>query len=91
VQRVSRSIRSSLVIPKPPISPTSTSSQVLKSGLGFGVVAKVGLVAALARVVRLLLGLALVLDFVFVLALALLLAFIVQSLGPLVGPMIANA
>ena len=90
MQRVSRSIRSSLVIPKPPISPTSTSSQVLKSGLRIGVVSKVGLVAALARVVRLVLGLALVLDFVLVFALALLLVFIVESLGPLAGLMIAN-
>ena len=78
------------MIPKPPISPTSTSSQVLKSGLGFGVVAKVGLVAALALVVRLVLGLALVLGFVLVFALALLLAFIVESLGPLAGMMIAS-
>ena len=89
-QRVSRSILSSLVIPKPPISPTSISSQVLKSGLRFGVVIEVGLVNALARVVRFVLGLALVLDFDFVFALALCLAFMVGSLGPLAGLMIAN-
>ena len=90
MQRVSRSIRSSLVIPKPPISPTSTSSQVLKSGLGFGVVAKVGLVAALALVVRLVLGLAFVLCLDFAFALLLLLAFMVRSLEPLARLMIAN-
>ena len=90
VQRVSRSIRSSLVIPKPPISPTSISSQVLKSGLRFGVVIEVGVVAALVRVVRLVLGLALVLGFDFVFALALCLAFMVGSLGPLAGLMIAT-
>ena len=57
------------MIPKPPISPTSTSSQVLKSGLRFGVVIGVVIVAVLARVVRLVLDLALVLgfDLVFVL------------------------
>jgi hypothetical protein len=90
VQWVSRSIRSSLVIPKPPISPTSISSQVLKSGLRFGVVIEVSLVPAFARVVRLLLGLALVLALDFVFALALFLVFIVRSLGPLAELMIAN-
>ncbi len=91
VQRVSRSIRSSLVIPKPPISPTSTSSQVLKSGLKLGLVIEAGLVVALALVVVLvLLGLdfALGLDFGF--ALAFLFAFMVESLGPLAELMIAN-
>jgi hypothetical protein len=78
------------VIPKPPISPTSISSQVLKSGLRFGVVIEVGLVAGLARVVRLVLGLALVLGFDFVFALALCFAFMVGSLGPLARLMIAN-
>jgi len=78
------------VIPKPPISPTSISSQVLNSGLMFGVVIEVGLVAAFARVVRLVLGLVLVLCFDFVFALDLLLAFMVGSLGPLAGLMIAN-
>jgi hypothetical protein len=90
VQRVSRSIRSSLVIPKPPISPTSTSSQVLKSGLRFGAVIELGFVIGLARVARFFFDLALVLAFVLVFALAFLLAFIVGSLGPLAGLMIAN-
>ncbi len=85
MQLLSRSIRSSLVIPKPPISPTSTSSQVLKSGLTLGVVIEAGLGAALALVVRLFLGLALVLGLDFVFALALLLAFMVGSLGLLAG------
>lgn len=89
MQRVSRSIRSSVVIPKPPISPTSTSSQVLKSALIFGVVIETVLGTAVVLVALLFLGLALVLGFDFF-ALALLLAFIVRSLGPLVGPMIAN-
>jgi hypothetical protein len=78
------------VIPKPPISPTSISSQVLKSGLRFGVVIEVGVVAALVRVVRLVLGLALVSGFDFVFALALCLAVMVGSLGPLAGLMIAT-
>ncbi len=91
MQRVSRSIRSSLVIPKPPISPTSISSQVLKAGLRFAVVIGLGLGATLARVVLLVLGLALVLCFDFFFALALFLAFMVGSLGLLVGLMIANA
>jgi hypothetical protein len=90
VQCVSRSIRSSLVIPKPPISPTSISSQVLKPGFRFGVVIEVGLVDAYARGVRLVLGLALVLCLDFVFALLLLLAFMVGSLGPLARLMIAN-
>ena len=90
VQRVSRSIRSSLVIPKPPISPTAISSQVLKSGLRFGVAIEFGVVAAIARGVRLVLGLALVLGFDLVFALALCLAFMVGSLGPLAGLMIAT-
>jgi len=90
VQRVSRSIRSSLVIPKPPMSPTSTSSQVLKSGLRFGAVIELGFVIGLARVARLFFDLALVLAFVLVFALAFLFAFIVGSLGPLAGLMIAN-
>jgi hypothetical protein len=90
VQRVSRSIRSSVVIPKPPMSPTSTSSQVLKSGLKVGVVIEAGLGAADALVVRAFLDLALVLDLDFVFALDLLLAFMVGSLGPLAGLMIAN-
>ena len=89
MQRVSRSIRSSVVIPKPPISPTSTSSQVLKSALIVGVVIETVLGTAVVLVALLFLGLALVLGFDFF-ALALLLAFIVRSLGPLVGPMIAN-
>ncbi len=89
MQRVSRSIRSSVVIPKPPISPTSTSSQVLKSAFIFGVVIEAGLGTAVGLVVLLFLGLALVLGLDFF-ALALLLAFIVRSLGPLVGPMISN-
>ena len=89
MQRVSRSIRSSVVIPKPPISPTSTSSQVLKSTFVVGVVIETGLGAAVTLVVLLFLGLALVLGLDFF-ALALLLAFIVESLGPLVGPVIAN-
>ena len=78
------------MIPKPPISPTSTSSQVLKSGLRFGVVIGVGIVADLARVVRLVLDLALVLGFDLVFALALCLTFIAGSLGPLATPMIAR-
>jgi len=78
------------VIPKPPISPTSTSSQVLKSALRFGVVVAVGIVVVLARVVRLVLDLALVLGFDLVFALALRLAFMVGSLGPLARPMIAR-
>jgi len=90
VQRVSRSIRSSVVIPNPPISPTSTSSQVLKSGLKGGVVIEAGLGVAVVLVVRLFLGLALVLDLDRVFALALLLAFMVGSLGPLAGLMIAD-
>ncbi len=81
VQRVSRSIRSSLVIPKPPISPTSISSQVLKSGLRFGVIIEVRLVDTLDRVVRFVLGLVLVLGLDFVFTLALCLAFMVGSLG----------
>ena len=89
MQRVSRSIRSSVVIPKPPISPTSTSSQVLKSALIVGVVIATVLGTAVVLVALRFLGLAPVLDFDFF-ALALLLAFIVESLGPLVGPMIAN-
>ncbi len=90
MQWVSRSIRSSLVIPKPPISPTSISSQVLKSGLRFGVVIEVGLVAAFARVVLFVLALVLLLCSDFVFALDLVLAFIVGSLGPWAGLMIAN-
>ena len=90
VQWVSRSIRSSLVIPKPPISPTSISSHVLKSGLTIGVVIEAGLGVTLALVVRLFLGLAFVLCFDLVFALALFLAFMVGSLGPLAGLMIAN-
>ncbi len=90
MQRVSLSIRSSLVIPKPPMSPTSISSHVLKSGLRFGVVIGVGLVAAFALGVRFVLGLVLVVCFDFVFALLLLLAFMVGSLGPLAGLMIAN-
>ena len=78
------------MIPKPPISPTSISSQVLKSGFRFGVVIEVGPVAACARVVRLVLGLVLVLCFDFVFALLLLLAFMAESLGPLARLMIAN-
>ncbi len=78
------------MIPKPPISPTSTSSQVLKSGLRFGVVIGVGLVAVPARVVPLVLDLALVLGFDLVFALALCLTFMVGSLGPLAGPVIAR-
>ena len=62
----------------------------MKSGLRFGVVIEVGFVNALARVVRFVLGLALVLDFDFVFALALCLAFMVGSLGPLAGLMIAT-
>ena len=89
MQRVSLSIRSSVVIPKPPISPTSTSSQVLKSALIVGVVIGTGLATAVVFDVLLFLGLALVLGLDFF-ALALLLAFIVESLGALVGPMIAN-
>jgi hypothetical protein len=88
VQWVSRSIRSSLVIPKPPMSPTSISSQALKSGVRFGVVIEVGLAVVLARLVRLFLGLALDLCFDFVLAL--LLAFMVRSLGPWAWLMIAS-
>ena len=72
------------------MSPTSISSQVLKSGVGFDVVIGVGLAVALARLVRLFLGLALVLCFDLVFALALLLAFIVGSLGPLAWLMIAS-
>jgi hypothetical protein len=90
VQRLSRSIRSSVVIPKPPISPTSTSSQILKSGLKVGVVIEVSLGAAVVLDVRFFLGLALVLALDFVFALALLLAFMIGSLGPLAGLMIAN-
>ncbi len=90
VQRVSRSIRSSLVIPKPPISPTSISSHVLKSGFRFTVGIGIRPVVVLGRVGRAVLGLALVLCFDFVLALALLLAFMVESLGPLAWLMIAN-
>jgi hypothetical protein len=52
-------------------------------GLRFGVVIEVGLVAALARVVRFVFGLALALGFDFVFALALCLVFMVGSLGPL--------
>jgi hypothetical protein len=55
-----------------------------------GVVIGVGLVGGLARVVRRVFCLAPVLCFVFVLVLAFRLAFIVESLGPLVGLMIAN-
>src|SRR2546428_4123989 len=84
------SIVSSVVIPNPPISPTSTSSQVLKSGLKGGVVIEAGLGVAVVLVVRLFLGLALVLDLDRVFALALLLAFMVGSLGPLAGLMIAD-
>jgi hypothetical protein len=72
------------------MSPTSTSSQVLKSGLKVGVVIEAGLGAADALVVRAFLDLALVLDLDFVFALDLLLAFMVGSLGPLAGLMIAN-
>lgn len=90
VQRVSRSIRSSVVIPKPPISPTSSSSQILKSGLKVGVVIGAGLGEAFVLVVRLFLGLALLFGLGFVFALALLLDFMVGSLGPLAGLMIAN-
>ena len=89
MQRVSRSIRSSVVIPKPPISPTSISSQVLKSALTVGVVNVTALGAAVALVLLLFLGFAFVLGFDFF-ALALLLAFIVRSLGPLAGLMIAS-
>jgi hypothetical protein len=72
------------------MSPTSISSQVLKSRLRFGVVIEVGVVAALARAVRLVLGLALVFRFDLVFASDLCLAFMVGSLGPLAGLMIAN-
>ena len=89
MQRVSRSIRSSVVIPKPPISPTSTSSQVLKSAFIVGVVIETGLGMAGVLVVLPFFGLAFVLGFDFF-ALALLLAFIVRSLGPLAGLMIAS-
>ena len=89
MQRVSRSIRSSVVIPKPPISPTSTSSQVLKSALTVGVVIETGLGTVVVLVALLFLGLAFVLGRDFF-ALALLLAFMVESLGPLAGLMIAN-
>ncbi len=84
MQRVSRSIRSSVVIPKPPMSPTSTSSQVLKSALIVGVVIGIGLGTGVVLVVLLFLGLALVLGLDFF-ALALLLAFMVRSLGLLIG------
>jgi hypothetical protein len=89
MQRVSRSIRSSVVIPKPPISPTSISSQVLKSALVVGVVIEAILGTAVGLVVLRFWGLDLVLGFDFF-ALALLLAFIIGSLGPLAGLMIAN-
>jgi hypothetical protein len=73
-------------MPKPPISPTSTSSQILKSELRAGVVIGDGLVVVIARVVLVPLVLAFVLDFVFgfvlVFALALCLAFMVGSLVP---------
>jgi len=72
------------------MSPTSISSQVLKSGVRFGVVVEAGLAVVLARLVRLFLGLALDLCFDFVLALALLLAFMIGSLGPLAWLMIAS-
>jgi len=54
-----------------------------------GVVIETGLRTAVVLPALLFLGLALVLGFDFF-ALALLLAFIVRSLGPLVGLMIAN-
>lgn len=62
----------------------------MKSGLRFGVVIGVGLVAVPARVVPLVLDLALVLGFDLVFALALCLAFMVGSLGPLARSMIAR-
>lgn len=89
MQRVSRSIRSSVVIPKPPMSPTSTSSQVLKSALIVGVVIATGFGTAGLLGILFFLGLALVLGRDFF-ALVLLLAFIVRSLGPLAGLMIAS-
>src|SRR3989442_5471660 len=90
VQGFPLSFLSSVVFPNPPISPTSTSSQVLKSGLKGGVVIEAGLGVAVVLVVRLFLGLALVLDLDRVFALALLLAFMVGSLGPFAGLMIAH-
>jgi hypothetical protein len=72
------------------MSPTSISSQVLKLGVMFGAEIGVCPTVELARVVRRVLGLALALGFDFVFALAFRLAFIVESLGPLVRPMIAN-
>jgi hypothetical protein len=71
------------------MSPTSTSSQVLKSAFIVGVVIETGLGPAVGLLVLLFLGLALVLGLDFF-ALALLLAFIVGSLGPLARLMIAN-
>jgi hypothetical protein len=80
-------------MPKPPISPTSTSSQVLKSELRAGIVIGDGLAVVIA-LVPVPLVLAFVLDFVFgfvlVLALALCLAFMVASLVPLDRAMIAS-
>jgi hypothetical protein len=71
------------------MSPTSTSSQVLKSAFIVGVVIETGLGVAVGLLVLLFLVLALVLGFDFF-ALVLLLAFIVGSLGPLAWLMIAN-
>jgi hypothetical protein len=62
----------------------------LKSGLKVGVVIEAGLGEAVVLVARFFLGLALVLGLDFVFALALLLAFMVGSLGPLAGLMIAS-
>ncbi len=62
----------------------------MKSRLKGGVVIEAGLGVAVVLVVRLFLGLALVLDLDRVFALALLLAFMVGSLGPLAGLMIAD-
>lgn len=71
------------------MSPTSTSSQVLKSALIVGVEIETVLGTAVVLAALRFLGFALVLGFDFF-ALALLLAFIIESLGPLAGLMIAN-